>query len=591
MKKPTRFLLVVLLLTFGLLLVACGGGGAAEPTAAPTDEPAANEAEEAPTEEAMEEAPTEEAMEETPTEEAMEEAELMSVAAPECGPGQILSAIEAVDELTVVFTLCQPDPAFEARIAFSAFAIQPAEHLEATGGGGELLERPIGTGPYMLREWVRGDSVVMERFDDYWGEPAIAQTAVLRWQSDGAARLLELQSGNVDMVASVSPGDYETVQGDANLQFVLNPNPNIFYVGMTNTFEPFNDVRVRQAIAMGIDRQRIADNFYPDGSEVASHFTPCSIVNACNGEAWYEFDPEAARALLEEAGYGDGFETSIFYRDVPRGYLPEPNQIAVEIQTQLAENLNITANIEVMESGAFLQESSAGNLNGIHLLGWLGDFPHMTNFLDFHFNRNNTQWGDAYPEIYEPLEEAAQLADPDAAAPLYEQANNAIRELVPMVPIVHAGAADAALASLGGAYTPPFGSTEFAALDPGDDDLVYMQGAEPVSLYCGDETDGESFRACDQIVETLLTYARDSGDIVPALATGCEANEDLTVWTCALREGVLFHDGSTFDANDVVTSLATGIDAANPLHVGNSGVFEYFSYLWGGLWNAPPAEE
>ncbi|MCI0393816.1 MAG: peptide ABC transporter substrate-binding protein, partial [Chloroflexi bacterium] len=129
MKKPTRFLLVVLLLTFGLLLVACGGGGAAEPTAAPTDEPAANEAEEAPTEEAMEEAPTEEAMEETPTEEAMEEAELMSVAAPECGPGQILSAIEAVDELTVVFTLCQPDPAFEARIAFSAFAIQPAEHL------------------------------------------------------------------------------------------------------------------------------------------------------------------------------------------------------------------------------------------------------------------------------------------------------------------------------------------------------------------------------------------------------------------------------------------------------------------------------
>jgi ABC-type transport system substrate-binding protein len=75
------------------------------------------------------------------------------------------------------------------------------------------------------------------------------------------------------------------------------------------------------------------------------------------------------------------------------------------------------------------------------------------------------------------------------------------------------------------------------------------------------------------------------------LATACEPNEDLTVWTCSLREGVVFHDGSTLDANDVVASWATGIDAANPNHVGNTGVFEYYSYLWNGLINAEPAEE
>jgi ABC-type transport system substrate-binding protein len=240
-----------------------------------------------------------------------------------------------------------------------------------------------------------------------------------------------------------------------------------------------------------------------------------------------------------------------------------------------------------MESGAFLQESSAGTLDGLHLLGWLGDFPHMENFVGYHFDRDNKQFGDAHPEIYEPLEAAAQIADPAEAAPLYEEANNAIRELVPMIPIVHAGAADAALASVQGAYTPPFGSTDFSLLDPGKDTLVFMQGAEPISLFCADETDGESFRVCDQIMEPLLTYADDSGDVVPALATGCEANEDLTVWTCALREGVLFHDGSTLDANDVVASWAAGIDAADANHVGNSGVFEYFAYLWDGLINAP----
>src|SRR5690606_21468916 len=97
--------------------------------------------------------------------------------------------------------------------------------------------------------------------------------------------------------------DLETVENDPNLELIPDPNPNIFYLGMTNTFEPFDNLQVRQAIAMGIDRQRIVDNFYPPGSEVPGYFVPCSITNACEGEPWYDFDPEAARELLAEAGY------------------------------------------------------------------------------------------------------------------------------------------------------------------------------------------------------------------------------------------------------------------------------------------------
>ena len=124
-------------------------------------------------------------------------------------------------------------------------------------------------------------------------------------------------------------------------------------------------------------------------------------------------------------------------------------------------------------------------------------------------------------------------------------------------------------------------------MDPGDDTLVFVQNAEPISLYCADETDGESLRPCQQVVESLLEYATDSGDTVGALATECVSNEDASVWTCTLREGVTFHDGSSFDANDVVASWAAGIDAANANHVGNTGGFDYFAYLWGGLINAP----
>ena len=134
------------------------------------------------------------------------------------------------------------------------------------------------------------------------------------------------------------------------------------------------------------------------------------------------------------------------------------------------------------------------------------------------------------------------------------------------------------------AYGAP-GAPLMAKVDPGKDTFVYMQNAEPISLFCADETDGESLAPCQQIVETLLAYAIDSGEIVPELATGCTPNEDSTVWICALREGVLFHDGTTFDANDVVFSWAAGIDASNPYHIGNTGVFDYYGYLWDGLMN------
>lgn len=531
-----------------------------------------------------------------PTEAAAEEAapaaeagpfEPTSVAAENCDYGGKILSIEATDEYTVVFNLCKPDPAFLAKVAFIPFGIQPAEWIAETGGTGEILERPIGTGPYMIESWDRGNQITYQRFDEYWGDPAIAQTAVLRWNQEGAARLLELQAGTADVITNVSPDDFETVSSDDSLQLLPSSGPNVLYLGMVNTVEPFNNPQVRQAIAMGIDRQRLVDNFYPEGSIVADYFTPCSIPGGCEGEPWYDFDPEAARALLAEAGYPDGFDTSIYFRDVFRGYLPEPSLVAVEFQTQLQENLGINAEVVVMESGEFIEQSSIGALDGLYLLGWGADYPHVTNFLDFHFGVNNPAFGDPFPEIYEPLEQASQIADAAEAAELYTQANNAIRELVPMVPIAHGASANAARADVEGAYVPPFGATKFQYLDPGGRDvLVYVQNNEPISLYCADETDGESLFPCTQVVEPLLTYMKDSGETQPALATGCEGNEDATVWTCSIREGVMFHDGSMLDANDVIASWAAGIDAANPNHVGNTGGFDYFSYLWDGLMNA-----
>ncbi len=198
-----------------------------------------------------------------------------------------------------------------------------------------------------------------------------------------------------------------------------------------------------------------------------------------------------------------------------------------------------------MESGEFIQAcSTAGTCDGIHLLGWTGDYPHITNFPNFHFAENNSQFGNPHPEIYEPMAAASVVTDPAEAAPLYAQVNNAIKELVPMVPVAHAGAYFAAGANVQGAHATPWGHVQLNLWDNGTDTVVFMQGNEPISLYCSDETDGESIRACGQVVEGLYSYDIE-GAVRPQLATECVPNDDLSLWTCSLREGVTFHDGST----------------------------------------------
>jgi ABC-type transport system substrate-binding protein len=558
-SKKFFYLLIALLLMGGLLLGAC------QPAEEPAEEPG-----------------------EEPVEEPVEEMvfEPMSFGAESCDYGGKVLKVSALDEYTVEFQLCKSDPAFIAKMAFTPFAIQPAEYIAETGGGGSILEAPVGTGAYKLEAWNRGDSIVFKRFDDYWGEPAKAETLVFRWSTESAARLLELQSGTVDYITNITEEDIAVVDAEDSLQVVPLPAPNILYIAMTNTFEPFDQLEVRKAIAMGIDRKRIVDNFYPSGSEVASHFTPCGIPGGCEGESWYEFDLEAAQAMLADAGYPDGFETAIYYRDVYRDYLPTPGDVAVELQTQLKDNLNIDADVVVMESGEFIDESTNGRLDGFYLLGWTGDYPHPTNFLDFHFSKDNPQFGDPFPAIYEPLEEASQISEVAATLPFYEEANDAIKANVPMVPVVHSTAAYAAKADLDGVNNPPFGAPILRLIDPGKDTLVFMQNNEPISLYCADETDGESLAPCQQVLEALYRYNTE-GAAEPALAKECVANDDLTTWTCYLQEGVKFHDGSKFDANDVVASFGAGIDASNPYHVGNTGAWEYYSYLWDGLMNVP----
>ena len=514
----------------------------------------------------------------------------------DCAYGGEFKQIKAVDELTVEFDLCNPDPAFLPKLALANNEIQDSDYLAANMANHLILARPNGTGPYKFGEYVRGDHITLVRNDSYWGEKAKAAQVIFQWNSESAARLLALQAGTVDGIDNPGPDDFATISADSSLVLKPREATNVMYVGMTNTFKPFDNLKVRQALAQGIDRQRIIDNFYPVGSSVADFFTPCSITNGCEGNKWYAFDVAAAKTLLdqglaEEGMPTGGFATKLYYRDVVRGYLPDPNVVAQDIQAQLKANLNIDITIEVQASGTFLDNSSAGLLDGLYLLGWGADYPDVTNFLDYHFNNvGNKQFGAMPASITDPLKIDGSTADLAARKAAVTKANNAIRDFVPMIPIAHGGSATAWKADVTGAHSSPLTNEDLSVMDPGGrDTLVFMQNAYPISLYCGDETDGETIRVCFQIGETLYTWETGTANVVPGLADSCDTNADLTVWTCHLHPGVTFHNGARLDANDVMTTFAVQWDVNHPLHIGRTASFEYWAGMYGPYLNTPPS--
>jgi ABC-type transport system substrate-binding protein len=357
---------------------------------------------------------------------------------------------------------------------------------------------------------------------------------------------------------------------------------------MNHNDKPWDDPKVRQAIAIGIDRQRIVDNFLPPGSEVATHFTPCAIPFACEGKDWPATNVETAKQMIDDATGGAGIDTVLQYRNVSRGYLPLPVDTATDLQQQLAK-IDVRVTLEEQESATYIANSNTGKLQGLFLLGWGADYPDVTNFLDYHFGAGCTEaFGDCYPDIATPLTTGGQTSVEADRKAAYAQANDAIIANVPMVPISHAGFANAYLAAVGDQQISALSNELiYRMTPPSGDQFVFMQNAEPGSLYCADESDGEALRACMQTMESLYQFKENGTDAIPALATDCSSSPDLKVWTCKLRDGVKFHDGATFEAKDVLVSLAAQWDGLSPLHKGKTGSFSYWPGLWGDFLNPP----
>jgi peptide/nickel transport system substrate-binding protein len=507
---------------------------------------------------------------------AAAECELDEAGAPKPG----LARIDAPDERTVIFTLCAPDPTFLQKMTVVSYGINDSGYLASATADGSILTTPNGTGPLKLINWsIDREEVVLGRHEGYWGEKSASERIIFKWQGDSAARLVQLRAGIVDGIDNVAANDIEALSVDPAYQVMSRLPAATLYAGVNTAFKPFDDIRVRQAIAMTISSTRIVENFFPAGSVAATHYVPCVITYGCEGESWWPTDLDRARALLAEAGFPQGFKTRIVFRDAVRVSNPDPTGIATDLQAQLAE-VGIEATLEVQETTTFDANSLAGLIDGIFIRGWIPDYLDPLNYMYRTLVGDYQKFGGVFESIAAPLRAASTTMNSPQRAALFAEANNALREAAILTPLGHGSSAVAWSSSVNGAHSSPMADENLAQVSVnGKEQVVFLQSVEPASLYCADETENNNLRICSHIHESLYAIETGGTEPIPSLATACIPRDSLTVWTCTLREGVRFHNGARFDAGDVRDSYAAQWDCALPTHVGRSGAFRYWEFM------------
>jgi peptide/nickel transport system substrate-binding protein len=400
----------------------------------------------------------------------------------------IYESCEATDEHTAVITLTRVTSRFPAALALPAFSIQSPTALQQydadnlSGNEDALtypeyaMEHPTGTGPFRFESWDNGnDTITLLRNEDYWGEPALLDELIFRAIDDPNTRRQELESGAIDGYDFVGPADYETLEQAGHQVLVRDPF-NILYLGINHGGLPdfpanpaLQDERVRQAIIHAIDRETIVNSVLPEGAEVATQFIPPSVDGWADDVTTYDYDPDRARELLQEAG-AEGTTLRFYYpTDVVRPYLPDPAAIFQAISQDL-EEVGFTIEPTALPwSPDYLNAAQAGAAD-IHLLGWTGDYNDAYNFIGTFFSereggRSKAEFGAfSAPEIFEAL--AAADAEPDESAriELYQDANRLIMDYLPAIPISHSPPALVVREGVEGLEPSPLTAEEFATV-------------------------------------------------------------------------------------------------------------------------------
>ncbi|MFT4962068.1 MAG: peptide/nickel transport system substrate-binding protein [Paracoccaceae bacterium] len=322
-----------------------------------------------------------------------------------------IADVTVIDPLTVQLTLAEPNGNMLFNLAWGDAVIVAPESIET------IKTNPIGTGAFKFSNWVQGDRIDITRNPDYWGTPAILENATFKFISDPTAAFAAMMAEDVDVFSGFpAPENLPQFEADPRFQVLIGSTEGETILSINNKMPPFDDVRVREAVAHAIDRQAIIDGaMFGYGTPIGSHFAPHhpAYVDLTGNSA---FDPDLSRKLLAEAGLSDGFETTLYLP--PPSYARRGGEI---IAAQLAE-VGITAKITNVEWAQWLETVFRGKDFGLTIVSHtepmdIGIYARP----DYYFQYDN-------PKFQELMTTLNATTDPATRTELLTQAQTIISD-------------------------------------------------------------------------------------------------------------------------------------------------------------------
>ena len=346
------------------------------------------------------------------------------------GEADTLEGIEIVDDYNFTVTLAQPFAGFIYQLATPACSIYDEQTTEAAGDSfGIDPAVTVGTGPYVVENWTVNSSITLVANPNYWGETPSAQRVEIKIMPDASTMNMAYQNGELDILdldnidSSIVESTYKTAYAD---NIVAVSRVTLTYFTLNQNIEPFNNIKVRQAIQMAIDRETILNTVYGGSGNLEDGIFPRGLVaHNTDLEGTIKYDPEGAKALLTEAGYPDGFTMELSL-DSSAG---DSTIMVYQIIQQDLAKVGITAEIKSYDESAWLDLRKSGEM-GSFVATWTADYNDPDNFIYTFFGTEEKTKARSlnYPDIsvMEQVAAARGIVDDAARMQTYKDLENKI---------------------------------------------------------------------------------------------------------------------------------------------------------------------
>jgi dipeptide transport system substrate-binding protein len=359
------------------------------------------------------------------------------------GLDKLITKIEKVDPYTVKFTLKDVNAPFIQNLAMEYASIQSAEYTDQLlkdGKASDINQKPVGTGPFIFRSYTKDATIRFDANPDYWKPNAVKiSKLIFSITTDPSVRVEKLKNNECQVMSYPRPADIEPLKKVTSLAVPSQPGFNLGYLSYNVLHKPLDNVAVRQALDMAIDKKAIVESVYQGAGQAASNPMPPTQWSYDKSLKSAPHDPEKAKAMLAKAGFPDGFEITLWAMPVQRPYNPNARLMAEMIQADWAK-IGVKAKIVTYEWGEYLKRAHAGE-DDTMLIGWTGDNGDPDNWLgtllgcDAVNGSNFSKW--CYKPFDDLIQKGRTTADQAQRTKYYMEAQKIFAQQLPYSPIAH----------------------------------------------------------------------------------------------------------------------------------------------------------